>query len=117
MKLIQNLRDQWVAASGTFDHGVHVPGRSLARVVCRSHLWHDHDHDDANDKFDDDDDDDDDDDEDKVIYDDDLKFIHHLAKDGVETTVERPREGGGESLDHHCHHLHHCGHCDHDADG
>ena len=48
-----------------------------------------------------------------MIYDDDLKFIHHLAKDGVETTVERPREGGGESLDHHCHHLHHCGHCDH----
>ena len=32
-------------------------------------------------------------------------FSHHLPEDGVETAVERPREGGGERLDRDDHSL------------
>ena len=33
-----HLKDKWIAASSTLDHGVHVPGCPLARVVVRAHL-------------------------------------------------------------------------------
>ena len=33
-----HLKDKRIAASSTLDHGVHVPGCPLARVVVRAHL-------------------------------------------------------------------------------
>ena len=100
-----NLKDERVAAGGALDHGVHVPGGSLARVVGRGRLddhGHGHDHDE-----DKDDNEDDNYNDEKDNDDDDLNFVHHLPEDGIEATIKGPCEGGRESLDDHCHrHCH-----------